>query len=348
MRRVSDAQDEREGLVTSANSSWISVHGRLWYDEPRYRLAWLVWPQALIAALVLLLWASPPSVNKNVPWAKPVDSVAMEQRAYQLREKARSDQSAMDQLERDARGGDMSAEFYYGTLLDPTYKLSSIVAPDFTKAKEWYERSAAQGHGLANGNLAVRYSDGGLLRIDYMRSCFYARKLDNTSPYADSVRVKGDCYARGLGGTPLDLTQAAAAYEMASSKGVARASAALGYFYENGLGGKPRDPAMAVKLYKAAADAGDSLGLHNLGFSYNAGTLGLQRDAGEASRLIYQALKNRYDFTYQSLTQQPQLWTPDFWKNLQQRLGDERLYDGWLDGRPNPATLEAIRRLSGH
>jgi TPR repeat protein len=124
-------------------------------------------------------------------------------------------------------------------------------------------------------------------------------------------------------------------------------SAALGYFYENGVGGKPHDPAMALKLYRGAADKGDLLGLYNLGYAYNAGALGLQRDGNEAARLIYLALRNRYDVAYQSLAQRSQLWTPEFWQSLQQRLQENGVYSGAVDGRPNPATLEAIRRLAG-
>ena len=59
--------------MTSAYSTWLSAHGRLWYDDKLYRAAWIAWPQALAAVMVLLFWAMPPS-NRNVPWAKPVDA----------------------------------------------------------------------------------------------------------------------------------------------------------------------------------------------------------------------------------------------------------------------------------
>jgi TPR repeat protein len=345
MRRpCHDARQRKEGSVMSATTGWLSAHGRLWYDDQRYRQAWLVWPQALIAALVLLFWASPPAV-KNIPWAKPADNAAREQHFMALRDKAKSDRQAMEQLEREAKTGDMSAQFYYATLLDPDLKLSTIVAADFPQSLDWYSRSAAQGYTASIGNMALIYSDGIYTRIDFTRACFYARKLENNA-YANSVRIKADCYARGLGGTTADLTMAAAAYEAASNNGNMRSTAALGYFYENGVGGKARDPAMAVKLYRAAADKGDSLGLHNLGFAYNAGTI-VQRDSSEAARLIYRALQNKYDLTYQSLAQRPQLWTADFWQSLQHRLAEGGVYSGPVDGRPNPATLEAVRRLAG-
>jgi TPR repeat protein len=159
------------------------------------------------------------------------------------------------------------------------------------------------------------------------------------------MAIKGDCYARGLGGTKVDLVQAADAYQGAYSDGRARAAAARGYFYENGVGGRPRNSDTALKYYREAADKGDPLGAHNLGYAYNAGLFGLQRDGNEAARLIVRALEAKFDVTVQSLTNHSDLWTPDFWQNLQRRLTEKNLYNGAVDGRPNPATLDAVRRL---
>jgi TPR repeat protein len=124
-----------------------------------------------------------------------------------------------------------------------------------------------------------------------------------------------------------------------------RSGAALGYFYENGLGGRPKSSETALKYYRGAADKGDSLGLHNLGAAYNSGILGLQRDGSEAARLILRALENKYDVTVQSLTNRPDVWSSEFWQNLQRRLAEKGLYSGTIDGRANAATLDAVRRL---
>jgi tetratricopeptide (TPR) repeat protein len=57
----------------SANTaSWLSAHGRLWYDDPWYRLAWIVWPQALGLLLFVTLWLNYPLAQGLIPWAKPV------------------------------------------------------------------------------------------------------------------------------------------------------------------------------------------------------------------------------------------------------------------------------------
>jgi uncharacterized protein len=330
--------------MTTAHSTWIAAHGKLWYDDTWYRLAWVVWPQMAALALVMLLWAMPPSLG-NVPWAKPLDGAARGQQLLALRDAAKTDQASMDRLERDARSGEMVAQFFYATLFDPDFKLSTLVKPDIGKAIDWYSLAARQGQQGALNNLALAFSRGLYTRVDYTRACAYARQI-NPNNTGNGLTVKGDCFARGLGGTPVDMEQAASAYETAAGHGNMRATAALGYFYENGLGGKPKNTELALKYYRTAADKGEPLGLHNLGSAYNVGSLGLQRDGVEAARLIFQALENKYDVTVQSLTTRPDYWTPDFWSNLQRRLAEKGFYSGSIDGRPNTATLDAVRRLA--
>lgn len=325
------------------HSVWLAAHGKLWYDDKWYRIAWIVWPQALAIVLVLWFWAMP-STGKNAQWAKPLDGAARASQLLALRDSAKSSRPAMDTLERDALGGEPLAQFFFATLFDPDFKQSTIVQPDIAKTIEWYSKAANQGNESSLNNLALTFSRGAFTRVDYTRACYYARKLAADS-FANGLLVKGDCYARGLGGTQVDMVQAAKAYETSSSKGNVRAGAALGYFYETGLGGLQKNSETALKYYRAAADKNDALGLHNLGAAYNSGLLGLQRDGSEAARLIFHALETKYDVTLQSLTTRPDLWTAEFWQNLQRRLTERGLYSGTIDGRANPATLDAVRRL---
>jgi hypothetical protein len=108
------------------HSSWLSAHGKLWYDDKWYRLAWIVFPQALALLAMLWFWATP-TASKNAQWAKPVDPAQRVSQLLALRDAAKTSKVAMDTLERDARGGEMVAEFFYGTLFDPDFKLSTIV-----------------------------------------------------------------------------------------------------------------------------------------------------------------------------------------------------------------------------
>jgi tetratricopeptide (TPR) repeat protein len=55
----------------SANTgSWLAAHGKLWYDDPWYRTAWIVWPQAV--GLFVSLWLFQPGGQSFIPWAKPI------------------------------------------------------------------------------------------------------------------------------------------------------------------------------------------------------------------------------------------------------------------------------------
>jgi TPR repeat protein len=332
--------------MMSVNSPWLAAHAKLWYDDKWYRFAWIAWPQALAIVAVLWFWAMPPTA-KHAQWAKPIDSAARGTQLNQLRDAAATSQSSMDALERDALGGEALAQFYFGTLFDPDIKLSTIVQPDIAKAVGWYARAANQDDAASLRNLATLYYNGTQVRQDYTRACYYANKLGAGSlqTLGEAMAIKGDCYARGLGGTKIDLVQAATAYEGAYSDGSARAGAALGYFYENGVGGKAKNGDTALKYYREAADKGNPLGLHNLGYAYNAGLLGLQRDGNEAAKLIVQALEAKFAVSVQSLTTHSDYWTADFWQNLQRRLAEKGLYNGAVDGRPNPATLDAVKRL---
>src|SRR5271165_231577 len=148
--RLIVSENAENVLMIPTYSSWLEAHGKLWYDDKWYRLAWLISPQALMAVLVLLFWAASPS-EKNLPWAKPVDPVLRDKQLAALRDSAKSDRQAMDKLEREARGGDMVAQFYYGTLFDPSIRFSTIVQPDVTQAVDWYARAAAQGNDSAQG-----------------------------------------------------------------------------------------------------------------------------------------------------------------------------------------------------
>jgi TPR repeat protein len=330
--------------MSMINPGWIAAHGKLWYDDAPYRIAWIVWPQALAATLVLWFWFAPSSAPTHAQWAKPMDQSTRGQQLQTMRDNAKSNQQSMEALERVALGGEPTAQFYYATLFDPDLKLSTIVSPDANKAIGWYQRAANQGNQASLSNLALSYFWGNFIRADQTRACFYAKSLD-ANAFANALRVKGDCFAQGLGGTQVDLPTAAAAYELASKAGNAHATAALGYFYENGVGGRQKSPETALKYYRFAADKGDTLGLHNLGYAYNAGLLGLQRDANESARLIMQALEGKYEVTVQSLTNRPEYWTAEFWQSLQRRLTEKGYYSGPTDGRVTTPTLDAVRRL---
>jgi tetratricopeptide (TPR) repeat protein len=56
----------------SGSGSWLAAHGKLWYDDRWYRIAWIVWPQAIGLLLFVTLWLFHPAAQGFIPWGKPV------------------------------------------------------------------------------------------------------------------------------------------------------------------------------------------------------------------------------------------------------------------------------------
>jgi tetratricopeptide (TPR) repeat protein len=56
----------------SGSGSWLAAHGKLWYDDRWYRIAWVVLPQAIGLLLFVALWLSHPASQGFIPWGKPV------------------------------------------------------------------------------------------------------------------------------------------------------------------------------------------------------------------------------------------------------------------------------------
>jgi TonB family protein len=125
---------------------------------------------------------------------------------------------------------------------------ASFAGKDETRARTFYERSAAQGHAGAQNNLAVFYE-------------------------------------AGWGGLPNDDQQAARLFKLAADSGEPNAQYSLGNFYETGRAGLAKSDQAAARLYKLSADQGDPPALIRLASYYATGRGGLHRSASEASRL---------------------------------------------------------------
>jgi tetratricopeptide (TPR) repeat protein len=58
--------------MSTNTGSWLAAHGKLWYDDPWYRVAWIIWPQAVGLLVFVWLWLPQPGGQSFNPWAKPV------------------------------------------------------------------------------------------------------------------------------------------------------------------------------------------------------------------------------------------------------------------------------------
>jgi hypothetical protein len=61
---------------------------------------------------------------------------------------------------------DAEAQYNLGVL----YETGQCVPQDYTKARQWYEKAAAQGHEEAQYNLGVMYAEGEGVSMDYTKA----------------------------------------------------------------------------------------------------------------------------------------------------------------------------------
>jgi hypothetical protein len=333
-------------LTMPVFSDWVAAHGRLWYDDKWYRLAWVLWPQAFGILLMLWLWAMP-SKPSELRWAKPIDPAARAAELLRLRDAARSSQPAMDTLARDATGGEMLAQFFVATLYDPASKLSTIVQPDIGKAVDWYSRAAGQGDEPSLNALALTYASGINTRQDYTRACYYARKLGDDAPAAGLV-IKGDCYAFGRGGIQANMALAANIYEAAFNKGDAHAEAILGYLYENGLRRpkqKSRDGAEILPRRRRKGRPARTVQF-GLCVQFRPARPAARRRRGCAPDCPGTGSKIRGHRAVADHSH-PEIWSADFWQNLQRLLvreGTLQRRDRWPRQCRHARRCEAARQ----
>lgn len=267
---------------------------------------------------------------------------------FELRNSALTSAAAVDALERAAVAGEATAQFFFGTLFDPSIlkwpgPRPQLTESDFGKAINWYEKAARRGHQLAISNAAnLRYMQSPFQ--DFEKSCSLAKKLHDDAHEA-GLMVRAECLNRALGGTELDKKAASRIYELLYNRGHARAGAILGWHYQSGEGGRERNIERAIRLYKEMAGKGDLMAMHNLAGLYDAGT-GVVQDPKIAARWITTALDSKYDFTIQTLTSKSELFTTEFWSEIQRYLAKKGLYDGPIDGVASSATLDAIKQIA--
>ncbi|MCI0701156.1 MAG: serine/threonine-protein kinase [Planctomycetia bacterium] len=132
------------------------------------------------------------------------------------------------------------------------YEIGRGVPQDFVKAREWYEKAAAQGNVNAQNNLGVLYARGEGVEQDYAKAREWYEKAAEQG-HAPAQFNLGGLYAAGQG-VPQDYVKAREWYEKAAEQNHASAQSNLGRLYKYGRGvEKNLDTALAW-FRKAAAN----------------------------------------------------------------------------------------------
>ena len=158
---------------------------------------------------------------------------------------------ARDWYEKAAADGYANAMSSLGWL----YQNGQGVAQDYAKAREWYEKAAAKGDANAMFSLGGLYESGAGVAQDYAKAReWYEKGADEGE--AEAMTNLGVLYEKGYGVTQ-DHAKAREWFEKAADKGEAEAMTNLGWLYQNGQGGA-QDYAKARELYEKAADQGNA------------------------------------------------------------------------------------------
>ncbi len=184
-------------------------------------------------------------------------------------------------LEKAAANGNAAAMSHIGWLHDKGLG----VAQDHAEAREWYVKAAERGDAAGMTNLGALYENGRGVAQDYTKAREWYAKAAGKGD-ADAMFNLGWLYNDGHG-VAKDYTKAHEWYEKAAGKGSAAAMNNLGWLYHNGWGVTP-DYGKAREWYEKAADRGEASAMINLGTLYENGW-GVAQDHAKARDLFEKA-----------------------------------------------------------
>ena len=265
------------------NQSRLRVaHRHLSENDRLYWISLVAAPIALVVALTTgtlsILWhTAAPLPPPAVPVPSPAPSAPTVNLA-ELRDRATNDTAALDDLRTRANAGNAEAEFYLGTLYDPTMP-GIRFAKDGPAAAQWYERAADQSYGMAENNLGFFYQTGVGKPKDEAQAASWYRKAADQGVGLAQVNL-GLLYETGRG-VVKDEAEAARWYRKAADLGEAGGAYYLGRLYESGRG-VASDLLEAARRYRTAADAGLAVAQADLGRLYEFGR-GVPKDVSEAA-----------------------------------------------------------------
>lgn len=179
---------------------------------------------------------------------------------------------------------------------------------DYSKAVEWFRKSAEQGYAKAQNHLGVCYRFGDGVSKDYNEAVKWYRKSAEQE-YVWAQFNLGVCYERGYG-VSKDINEAVKWYRKSAEQGNADAQKWLkengyslkasaeemyneGEYYYFGTGDYPQDYDKAVGLYRKAAEMGHIRAQFRMGKCYEKGQ-GVPQDYVNAVEWYRKAAEQGY------------------------------------------------------
>ena len=160
--------------------------------------------------------------------------------------------------------GDMKCQNALGCF----YRRGIGTNQDFSKAFEWFDKSAKQGFNKAKFNLSICYKKGEGTAVDYQKHVKLLTQLCD-SGFIPSYNYLAICYMKGQG-VEKDEKKAIKLWEYASEKDDPKAQRNLGYRYLAG-NDVPKDINKGLQLLKSASEKNDVIAFRLLGECYKDG-----------------------------------------------------------------------------
>ena len=133
-------------------------------------------------------------------------------------------------------------------------------AANLDKVFELYARSAEMGHPVAQYNLAMMYSNGESVYVDYQQAVYWFKKSAQQAFAAAQYRL-GEMYYFAKGGLPRDLEKAVVLFQKAAKQDDPDALMNLAMLSATGEG-LPLDTDKALFRMKQAREGGNESAYH--------------------------------------------------------------------------------------
>lgn len=159
---------------------------------------------------------------------------------------------------------------------------------DYARAKELFEKAAANGYANAQYSLGMMYYDGEGVEQDYVKAAGWYQKAASNGQ-AEAQNNLAMMYEKGEG-VEQDYVKAVTWYQKAADNGQVEAQRNLAIMYDKGEGVK-QDYAKAIELYQKAAENGSINTQILLGLMYEVGH-GVEQDDAKAAEWYQKAADN--------------------------------------------------------
>ncbi|REF87426.1 Sel1 repeat-containing protein [Methylovirgula ligni] len=194
-------------LYDASMSPLRAAHTYLAETDPLYRISLMAVPIAAAVAIVAgsaaLAWPGvsplpPPAIPAPQPQPPANPSPSEPAKPQALRDRANTDPAALGELQRQADAGNGEAQFYMGTLYDPTLPQIPFAKKDIPESFDWYRKSAEQGFAYGELTLAQSYQIGWGTAVDYAKAAQWFQKAAQQGLPLAQFNL-GQMTARGLG-----------------------------------------------------------------------------------------------------------------------------------------------------